>query len=199
MFFALGFLAASLVALILLSAVWHRAVRLTTKRIEGAIPVSMAEIQADKDQLRAEFAMSTRRLETSVEQLKLKTTEQFAEIGRKNETIRVLKVQMEEKAAQAAALEAQERTLREKLKSTEEESEQKSRERYEAAAKRGAKATETAKLARTVADRRAESDSRAAQIKALGIQCEGLKGRISDLEREVATTEERMVEERGKV
>src|SRR5947207_13672216 len=85
MFFALGFLAASLVALILLSAVWHRAVRLTTKRIEGAIPVSMAEIQADKDQLRAEFAMSTRRMETSVEQLKLKTTEQFAEIGRKNE------------------------------------------------------------------------------------------------------------------
>ena len=81
MFFALGFLAASLVALVLLSAVWHRAVRLTTKRIEGAIPVSMAEIQADKDQLRAEFAMSTRRLETSVEQLKLKTTEQFAELG----------------------------------------------------------------------------------------------------------------------
>ena len=121
MFFALGFLAASLVALILLSAVWHRAVRLTTKRIEGAIPVSMAEIQADKDQLRAEFAMSTRRLETSVEQLKLKTTEQFAEIGRKNETIRHLKVQTEEKSALAASLEAQEKTLREKLKSTEEE------------------------------------------------------------------------------
>ena len=55
MFSALGFLAASLIALVLLSAVWHRAVRLTTRRIEGAIPVSMAEIQADKDQLRAEF------------------------------------------------------------------------------------------------------------------------------------------------
>ena len=82
MFFALGFLGASLLALALLSAVWHRAVRRTTKRIEGATPVSMVEIQADKDQLRAEFAMSTRRLENSVEQLKLKTTEQFAEIGR---------------------------------------------------------------------------------------------------------------------
>src|ERR1700687_3527039 len=88
MFFALGFLAASLVALILLSAVWHRAVRLTTKRIEGAIPVSMAEIQADKDQLRAEFAMSTRRLETSVEQLKLNTNQQIAELGRQTETTR---------------------------------------------------------------------------------------------------------------
>ncbi len=122
MFFALGFLSASLVALVLLSAVWHRAVRLTTKRIEGAIPVSMAEIQADKDQLRAEFAMSTRRLETSVEQLKYKTTEQFAELGRKNDTIRKLKTETEEKSARVTALEAQERNLREKLTSTEEDS-----------------------------------------------------------------------------
>jgi chromosome segregation ATPase len=199
MFFALGFLAASLVALILLSAVWHRAVRLTTKRIEGAIPVSMAEIQADKDQLRAEFAMSTRRLETSVEQLKFKTTEQFAEIGRKNETIRHLKVQTEEKSALAASLEAQEKTLREKLKSTEEEFALKSRQLHEAEAELRAKATEMAQLARALADKTAESDSRAAEIKTLDGQCENLKGRIASLEREIASTEERMVEERGKV
>jgi hypothetical protein len=36
MFFALGFLAASLIALVLLSAVWHRAVRLTLQRMEAA-------------------------------------------------------------------------------------------------------------------------------------------------------------------
>ena len=198
MFFALGFLAASLVALILLSAVWHRAVRLTTKRIEGAIPVSMAEIQADKDQLRAEFAMSTRRLETSVEQLKLKTTEQFAEIGRKNETIRLLKVQAEEKSALAAALEAQEKTLREKLKSTEEEFALKSKELHQAESELRAKAAEMAQLARALADKTAESDSRAAEIKSLEGQCESLKGRIAGLEREIASTEERMAEERGK-
>src|SRR3989304_2825229 len=121
MFSALGFLAASLIALVLLSAVWHRAVRLTTRRIEGAIPVSMAEIQADKDQLRAEFAMSTRRLETSVEQLKFKTTEQLADIGRKTETVRLLKAEVEEKTAAVTALEAQDRTLRDKLHATEEE------------------------------------------------------------------------------
>jgi hypothetical protein len=43
----------------------------------------MAEIQADKDQLRAEFAMSARRLEMSVDQLKNKTTSQLAELGKK--------------------------------------------------------------------------------------------------------------------
>jgi chromosome segregation ATPase len=184
MFFALGFLAASLIALVLLSAVWHRAVRLTTKRIEGAIPVSMAEIQADKDQLRAEFAMSTRRLETSVDQLKLKTTEQFAEIGRKNDTIRRLKTATEQKTAEIEALEAQERTLKQRLSSTEEELSLKSRELHATESELARKATEIAQLARSLADKTAESDSRHVQIAALELQCLNLKDRITDLEGE---------------
>lgn len=197
MFFALGFLAASLIALVLLSAVWHRAVRLTTKRIEGAIPVSMAEIQADKDQLRAEFAMSTRRLETSVDQLKLKTTEQFAELGRKNDTIRKLKTETEEKTAQVSALEAQERTLRAKLSSTEEELSLKSKELHEAESQLAKKSGEMAQIARQLSDMSAESDSRRLQIETLDGQCANLKARIAGLEKEVAETEERMVEERN--
>lgn len=197
MFFALGFLAASLIALVLLSAVWHRAVRLTTKRIEGAIPVSMAEIQADKDQLRAEFAMSTRRLETSVDQLKLKTTEQFAELGRKNDTIRKLKTETEEKTAQVSALEAQERNLRAKLSSTEEELSLKSKELHEAESQLAKKAGEMAQIARQLSDQSAESDSRRLQIETLDGQCANLKARIAGLEKEVAETEERMVEERN--
>ena len=65
MFFGIGFLAASLFGLMLIPLVHNRAVRLTMRRLEAATPLSMAEIQADKDQLRAEFAMSTRRLEIS--------------------------------------------------------------------------------------------------------------------------------------
>jgi len=42
----------------------------------------MAENPGDKDQLRAEFAMSARRLEMSVDQLKNKTTASSAETGR---------------------------------------------------------------------------------------------------------------------
>jgi chromosome segregation ATPase len=199
MFFALGFLAASLIALVLLSAVWHRAVRLTTRRIEGAIPVSMAEIQADKDQLRAEFAMSTRRLETNVEQLKLKTTEQLAEIGRKSETIRLLKVEVEEKSASVTALEAQERTLRERLRSTEEELSVKAKSLHDAEAELAAKANQLAQLSRSLGDKSSESESHRVEIVALETQCSTLKGRITDLEREIAATEERLVEERSQV
>ena len=70
MYFALGVLVAGLIALIILPAVWKRAVRLTKRRIEAATPITMAEFRADKDQLRAEFALSTRRLEVNVEMLR---------------------------------------------------------------------------------------------------------------------------------
>ena len=197
MFFALGFLAASLIALVLLSAVWHRAVRLTTRRIEGAIPVSMSEIQADKDQLRAEFAMSTRRLESSVEQLKLKTTEQLAEIGRKSETVRLLKNEVEEKSASITALEAQERTLRERLRSTEEELSAKAKNLHDAEAELSAKTNQIAQLNHSLGDKTSEAESNRVEIIALETQCTGLKSRIAELEREVAATEERLAEERS--
>lgn len=63
MYFALGALVATFVALLVLPAVWHRAVRLTTRRVEAAVPISIFEIQADKDQQRAFFALNQRRLE----------------------------------------------------------------------------------------------------------------------------------------
>jgi hypothetical protein len=67
MYFALGLLVAGLIALIIMPAVWKRAVRLTKRRIEAATPITLSEFRADKDQLRAEFALSTRRLEMNVE------------------------------------------------------------------------------------------------------------------------------------
>src|SRR5450631_3106488 len=121
MYFGLGFLAAALVGLIIIPFVHARAVRLTVRRLEAATPLSMAEIQADKDQLRAEFAMSTRRLEMSVDQLKTKTTGQLAELGKKTDSINRLKMELGEKTATIFALEAREKALRDQLRSTEEE------------------------------------------------------------------------------
>jgi chromosome segregation ATPase len=83
MYFVLGLLASGLVALIIMPAVWRRAVRLTKKRIEAATPMTMAEFRADKDQLRAEFALSTRRLEMNVEALRRRLADQLRDINRK--------------------------------------------------------------------------------------------------------------------
>ena len=81
----------------------------------------MAEIQADKDQLRAEFAMSARRLEMSVDQLKNKTTSQLAELGKKTDAINRMKIELGEKNATIFALEAREKAIKEQLRATEEE------------------------------------------------------------------------------
>ena len=121
MFFGIGFLVASLFGLVLIPLVHNRAVRLTMRRLEAATPLSMAEIQADKDQLRAEFAMSTRRLELSVEQMKSKTTSQLAELGKKTDAINRLKVELGEKTAAIFSLEAREKSLKDQLHATEAE------------------------------------------------------------------------------
>src|SRR5476651_2144112 len=121
MFFGIGFLVAALIGLVVIPLVHGRAVRLTTKRLEAATPLSMAEIQADKDQLRAEFAMSARRLEMNVDQLKNKTTSQLAELGKKSDAINRMKIELGEKNATIFGLEAREKAVKEQLRATEEE------------------------------------------------------------------------------
>ena len=121
MYFAIGFLIAMLCALMVVPLVHNRAVRLTTRRLEAATPLSMAEIQADKDQLRAEFAMSARRLELSVDALKNKATSQLADLGKKTDSINRMKIELGEKNAAIFALEAREKALKDQLRATEEE------------------------------------------------------------------------------
>ena len=60
---ALGFLIASLLAVLFAGPFWRRAVRLTTRRIEATMPMSLTDIQAEKDQIRAEYAVELRRAE----------------------------------------------------------------------------------------------------------------------------------------
>src|ERR1700687_3248203 len=121
MYIGIGFLVAGLLVIGAIPMVHARAVRLTQRRLEAMTPMSMAEIHADKDQLRAEFAMSTRRLEMSVDQLKNKTTSQLAELGKKSDAINRMKLELGEKNATIFSLEAREKAIKEQLRATEEE------------------------------------------------------------------------------
>jgi chromosome segregation ATPase len=111
MIFGIGFLAASLCGLLVIPLFHNRAVRLTKKRLEAAAPISMTELQADKDQLRAEFAMSTRRLELQIEQLKADSAGQLAELGKKADAVNLLKIELHDQAAQIETLQASEAAL----------------------------------------------------------------------------------------
>jgi len=191
MFFGLGFLAASLVGLIVVPFVHGRAVRLTVRRLEAATPLSMAEIQADKDQLRAEFAMSTRRLEMSVEQLKGKSTGQLAELGKKNDTINRLKIELGEKAATIFALEARDKGIKDQLRATEDELEVKTNALRETERNLADKEAELVRATAQLSETTAASDSQRVEIVALKTQIDNLKDQVSDLSRQLKDTEER--------
>jgi len=60
--FSLGFLAAALVALIVAPIIQRRVVTLTERRIRASVPLSVAEIRAEKDMARAAFAAENARL-----------------------------------------------------------------------------------------------------------------------------------------
>ena len=122
MYFALGLLFAGLLALIILPAVWKRAVRLTKKRIEAATPITLAEFRADKDQLRAEFALATRRLETTIETLRARLAEQVGEYNSKRAEFGAMQAEREKNLAMAAELEQREATLRDRVLELERES-----------------------------------------------------------------------------
>jgi chromosome segregation ATPase len=196
MYFGIGFLVAALIGLVIVPLVHGRAVRLTMRRLEAATPLSMAEIQADKDQLRAEFAMSTRRLEMSVEQLKTKTTSQLAELGKKGDAINRLKAELGEKTATIFALEARDKALRDQVRSSEEEFAVKTANVHDAERALADKQNELAKLMGELDERSVLADSQKIEIVAFRTQVEALKDRLSDAENEVNATEDRVALER---
>jgi chromosome segregation ATPase len=192
MFIAIGFLVAGLLVIGVIPLVHARAERLTIRKMEALTPLSMAEIQADKDQLRAEFAMSTRRLEMSVEQLKAKTTTQLAEIGKKSDAIGRLKLELGEKSAALLALEAKEKELADELHCG----------RTDLATKGGALAdleralaSARADLAQTTTSSKETSlatSNQHVELVAVRAQAEALKGQIESFEMETQDLQKRL-------
>jgi predicted nucleic acid-binding Zn-ribbon protein len=196
MYFGIGFLVAALIGLVVIPLVHARAVRLTMARLEAATPLSMAEIQADKDQLRAEFAMSTRRLEMSVEQLKTKTTSQLAELGKKGDAINRLKIELGEKTATIFALEARDKALRDQLRTTEDEIAAKTGIMHDAQRSLSDKEAELAKAVGELDEQSSFADAQKVEITALRTQVEALKDRLTAAGNEVKAVEDRHEAER---
>jgi chromosome segregation ATPase len=196
MYLAIGFLVSMLFGLMIVPLVHNRAVRLTTRRMEAATPLSMAEIQADKDQLRAEFAMSARRLEMSVDQLKNKTTSQLAELGKKSDAINRMKLELGEKNAAIFSLEAREKAVKEQMRATEEEFAAKTEALRDAEQALKDKQSELARINAELSDRSMTAESRQVELVAVRTHIEELRNRVGDAEKEFAATQTRLEAER---
>jgi chromosome segregation ATPase len=197
MYFGGGFLVASLLAIILISFVHQRAVRLTQRRLADAIPVSMAEIQADKDHLRAEFALSQRRLEMAVDQLKAKTTAQLGELVRKNEAIGLLKAELLEKTAVTDELAAKARALGGKITLTEQENLEKVTALEATSNTLAAKDAEIAHAASIIAALNHAADTQRVEVAVLRTQVEDLKSQVGDMQHATDSTAQRLLSEQS--
>jgi hypothetical protein len=121
MYFAIGFLVAGLLSLPLFGVAHRRAARLTRQQLDSLLPMSVKELEAEKDLLRAEHAVSAQRLEGTLHDLKARTAVQQIEIGRRGGAVTTLKAELGEKAKTIAALEARETALRQQLRAIEQE------------------------------------------------------------------------------
>ncbi|MGH6768173.1 MAG: hypothetical protein ACRECO_04020 [Xanthobacteraceae bacterium] len=192
MYVAIGFLVACMLVIGIIPLVHARAVRLTMRRLEKVTPMSMAEIQADKDQLRAEFAMSTRRLEMSVEQMKAKTTSQLAEIGKKSEAVGRLKLELGEKTAALFALEAKEKQLTEDLQDVKQERDGKASGLEESERLLTEARSRIATLNANLTEASITVESQRIELATLHAQTEVLKGQIESYDKETQDLHERL-------
>ncbi len=177
MYFGIGCLVAALSVLDVVPLVHGRAVRLTTRRLEDAMPSSMAEILADKDLLRAEFAMSTRLLEINVEQLKTKSAGQLAELGKRGDAINRLKIELG--------------ALRDQLRAAEEELAVRATAVQNTEPALSDRESQLAKLMAELDERSILVDAQKVEIIALNTEVEALKERLDGASNELRTMEGR--------
>ena len=97
MLLGIGFLTACIVMAMLTPLIHERAVRLTVRRLSANRPRSVIDRRAHEDQLRAQFAVSVRRLETAVEDAQAKTTGQLCDTAKKSAEIHRLKTELRQR------------------------------------------------------------------------------------------------------
>lgn len=119
MLFSLGFLIAMLGAVAIVPAFWHRALKLSTRRLEMQLPLSAREVLAGRDLLRAELAVEQRRLEQKVEALGAIHARDMAELGRRTVAIAAKDAELETLRARSATLETEKAELLRALADTE--------------------------------------------------------------------------------
>jgi chromosome segregation ATPase len=117
--FILGFLSAAFIAMAAAPAIWRRATELTRRRIEASTPLTLNEVQADKDQQRAEFAISLRKIEIKAKSLQEKLTEQRADAAVQRDNARMLLAERNAQEAELAERASQLENLKVELASRE--------------------------------------------------------------------------------
>ena len=111
MLVGLGFLIAALLSVLIAPAYRRRTVRLTTDALKRALPLTEAEMRADKDRLRADHAIRIHNLEAKLENVTLSSARQRIEVNRRDARISELESLAETRKSQIEELENARRVL----------------------------------------------------------------------------------------
>lgn len=95
MLVALGFFAAGLIGFLLAPIYGRRTARIATDRLRATMPLSSTEIAADKDRLRAAYALTIHKLEQKVEKGAYSAARQRVELNRRDAAISELEGEIE--------------------------------------------------------------------------------------------------------
>ena len=175
MLIGIGFLVAALALLTFVPLVHNRAVRLTTRKIENALPISKKEIAATRDLMRAEFAMATRRMEVKIDELKDKNTSQLVALSKKEDSVNCLTVEN--------------RVLRYRVRVAEEDIAAKIKAISEVEHALSVNGPELARLTSELHEKSARANTQTVEIVALRTQVETLKERLNGTSKELETAE----------
>lgn len=189
LFFLFGFLGAILLALMLAPALWRRAEKLTRKQLEATLPLSLNEIQADKDLLRAESAMAIRSLEISGAEMRDRNNHLMLEISHQREELRKVSEESLQARENNMKLTAERDDLREKLARREAEVEKLGEETRDLDAMLAKLRTEHGELngqyseaLLTASNRQVELVARGADIEKLGHELGALRVKRAEIE-----------------
>jgi hypothetical protein len=105
----LGFLMAALLTVFLSPLYRRRVARLTTEMLKRSMPLTEGEIRADKDRLRAEYAIRIHKLDMKVEEAAEAAARQMVELNRRDAAISALETEV---SHQRTALEEHENARR---------------------------------------------------------------------------------------
>lgn len=115
LFFVLGFLTAGFFVLLIAPAVWRRAVSVTRQRVEAKLPMTLEEIRADKDSLRAEHAMALRKVEVQLKASQEKVLSQAVDLSRIREAQKIVVTDHADEVRVVSELDAKRGNLRNEL------------------------------------------------------------------------------------
>ena len=187
----LGFLVMGLLGLFFLPAYWRRAVRLSTHRLQSQIPLSMEEIVAERDALRAESAAKIRLIEIKSDKAGESQARDRVELGRRAVVLNALDNELADAKRAGARLAGELETATRAKADAEAQRFAALKEIWDATGLMQRSRDAHEELIREHRDLQGHADSQRATIAALDTRVSGLEMRLEDRARALAEADAR--------